>query len=934
MHHHFILIRGCRQHNLKNISVSIPKNQITLITGVSGSGKSSLAFDTLFAEGQRRYLEYLSSQARASIKQLPKPQVDLIEGLSPTLAIGQGRQSLYSRGTVATYTDLDDFLCLLYANIGEQHSPFTGKRLIRYSRQEIVDLILREYPEGSRLQLLAPIKLQKENVRDAIERLHQMGFIRLRINNRELTSDEIIDDEQISQLDVVVDRIEMKEGIRERLSGSVETALDLSQGILKIQEGHAGEIRYLTEIYVCPETSFAFAPLGVADFNFNSPHGACSTCQGEGGMESIHNDMLHWKSDIPLSEQIEDLITNFPKKQAALLHVVWHAFLNHHGIHDEDLVSSIKPPVIKGILEGSSKLFALMTLVDGEEKIIQTGWKGLIPLMEEALKDKKNRGHVHELPFVKWKLCDSCHGARLKIESLSCLIKGEGIHHLYAMTVSELIQKINSWTFKGKEEKIAVEILPHIASRLRFLDQVGLGYLELNRPGNTLSDGETQRIQLAAQIGVKLSGITYVLDEPSLGLHSQDIQHLHHIIQELKDLGNTVVIVEHERSLIKLADHLIEIGPGAGIHGGEVIFQGNYSDLLESPNSLTGKWLCGKLKFPKPPKRKLSREFLSVEHVNLHNLHDFSVKIPLRSLVGLCGVSGSGKSTLALDIIAVEMRREIVSRGTSTLLKGLGGISRLVTSEKQNQRLSTRSIPATYIEVMTPIRLLLGETKLAKARGYTPARFSLNKKGGRCEACEGQGEIRVSMNLMPDIFIPCEVCQGARYNHETLQVTWEGHSIAEILNLPVEKAYQIFEHIPSIAPKLQLMLELGLEYLTLGQPFNTLSSGEIQRLRLVADLGLKSVEPTLYILDEPSAGLHFHDVEKLLKILHRLIDKGHSVIVVEHHLDILQQADWLIEMGPGGGPQGGKVVFEGTVDKLKKAETPTGRCLRRVLEAE
>lgn len=811
MKSNIILLKGCKEHNLKNITLTLPKDQIIVITGVSGSGKSSLAFDTLFAEGQRRYLEYLSPNVISSLKQLPKPDVDLIEGLSPTLAIGQRRQTLYYRGTVATYTDIYDFLCLLFARAGEQHSPETGELLIRYSRQEMIDLIIKSFPLGSKLQLIAPIKLQNESLNEAIQRLLKMGFVRLRLNGEEI-HEQINEEIKNPDLEVIVDRLEMKEDIRERLSGSIETALDLSQGILKVQEGREGPIRFYTEIFVCPKSGFSFPPLEPADFNFNSPRGACPACQG------------------------------------------------------------------LGEIEGSE-------------------------------------GH-----FIK---CDLCGGSRLKAASMACLIKGDAIYELCALNVNELLAKTKLWTFKGKFKGAAEEILPQIQTRLEFLKQVGLGYLELNRSGKTLSDGESQRIQLGAQLGAKLSGLLYILDEPSLGLHRQDSGHLIKVIKQLKELDNTVILVEHERGLISEADHIIEMGPGAGIHGGQVIFQGSYEEMVNSPASLTGQWLNGKLQFTKPPKRKLSTEKLVIEGATLHNIKELSLEIPLGCLVGLCGVSGSGKSTLAMDILAEELQKELSKTALSPILKSYGSIQRLVTSEKTGERFSSRSIPATYIGVMSEIRELMAQTRLAKARGYTAGRFSLTKKGGRCEACEGLGLNRISMQLLPDLFAPCEICNGLRYNFETLQVLWEGKSMADILALTAEEAYRLFEHMPSIAPKLQLMQELGLEYLTLGQSFNTLSTGEVQRLRLVADLGLKSLVPTLYILDEPSSGLHFHDIEKLIRILHRLVDKGHSVIVVEHHLDILRQADWLIEMGPGGGPEGGRVIFEGPLSKMKKAHTPT-----------
>lgn len=928
MFYQSLSLKGCRQHNLKNISLDLPKYSIVAIVGVSGSGKSSLVFDTLFAEGQRRYLEYLSPQARSWIKQMPKPDIDLIEGLSPTLAIGHDQQALYSRGTVATYTDIYDFLSLLYTNIGEQHSPATGKKLVRYSRQEIVDLILKDYPLHTRIQLLAPVKFQKEGGQATLQKLQQLGFIRMKINGLDWTLEDPLPEwEIVNQMDVVVDRLEIKEGIRERLGLSIETAMDLSQGILKVQEGKEGSTRYFTEIYVCPETNHSFAPLGISDFNFNSPHGACPVCQGQGGQAQVQEDLLLWDIQQPIVEQIEQLLDYLPRKQARLSKLVWNAYVESKKIPENLPINQISASLLQQILHGSSQKLLISTTVDEEIKGMETSWKGLIPILNQALHEKKPKNELSELPFVNWNICSSCHGYRLKPESLACLIHGKGIHQLCALTVVDLLDEIERWFFEGKRAVVAEEIMPHIRTRLQFLKQVGLGYLELNREGNTLSDGEIQRIQLASQIGAKLSGILYILDEPSLGLHRQDIQHLHGVIQELKNLGNSVIIVEHEKSLIKQADYIVEIGPGAGVHGGYITFQGNYNDLLQDSRSLTGQWLSGRLNFPLPQKRKIKKEKLKIHHANLHNLQNISLEIPLNCLVGFCGVSGSGKSTLVQEVIGEEVHKVLLS-GSSSIVQGLGKIKRLVLSHKQNSSFSSRSIPATFIDVMTPLRNLFAETRLAKARGYTASRFSLNKRGGRCEACEGLGQVRVTMQFMPDIFIPCDVCQGLRYNYETLQITWENLNIAQTLNLSVEEAYEVFKYIPSIADKLLLLKDLGLEYLTLGQPFNTLSGGEIQRLRLVADLASVSLEPTLYILDEPSSGLHFQDISKLVQILHRLIDQGHSVFVVEHHLSILQQADWLIELGPGGGPQGGLVIFEGTVDQIKDVHTPTGKVLR------
>lgn len=924
-----IRLLGCRQHNLKNISLSLPKQAITVITGVSGSGKSSLAFDTLFAEGQRRYLEYLSSQARTWIKQMAKPDVDLIEGLSPTLAVGQGRYDLSPRGTIATYTDIYDFLSLLFATIGEQHSPATGKRLIRHTRQEIIDLLLKEYPPGSRIQLLAPVKLFRENPSQAILRLQQMGFIRLIINEMEWTTDTPLPPtETITQLEVVIDRLEMKEGIRERLATSVETALDLSQGILKVREGKSGPIRYLTEIYVCPETGLSFAPLAPPDFNFNSTRGACPSCHGQGGKEQVDASLLFENSTLPLKEQVRLILDHLPKKTAASFQRLLEMFYASHHIEEDTELKDISKDILNQLLHGSAEEFEWTVQSNEVVEYLKSTWHGIVPFLNRLLQDKKSKGSLSEMPFVDWQPCPECKGGRLKPESLACLIHGKNIDELCRETVSELLTSTQQWTFAGKESLIAHEILPQIQTRLHFLEQVGLGYLELNRQGKTLSDGEAQRIQLASQIGAKLSGLIYILDEPSLGLHRQDMQYLQQVIGELKQLGNTIVMVEHERSLISQADHVIEIGPGAGYHGGRLTFQGTYAELINDPKNLTGQWLSGKKKFPKPPRRKTKQGWLKVENASLHNLKDLSVKIPLGCLVAFCGVSGSGKSTLALDIIANQLEETLFRRSSKSLLTGHADLKRLVRGEKQTDRFSARSIPATYVELMTPLRQLFAETRLAKARGYSASRFSLNKRGGRCEACEGLGQMRVDMQLMPDLFIPCEVCQGRRYNYETLQVLWENRSIGDVLDLSVEEAAQAFRNIPALAKPLQLMQELGLGYLTLGQPFNTLSGGEIQRLKLVADLTVKTQETTLYILDEPSAGLHFEDIQKLTAILHRLVDQGHSVFVIEHHLDLIRQADWVIELGPGGGPQGGRLLFEGTPDQLTKASTPTGRVLR------
>jgi excinuclease ABC subunit A len=924
MKNHNIRVRGCRQHNLKNIDIDIPHHTIVAITGVSGSGKSSLAFDTIFIEGQRRYMECLSPQIRSTLRQFPKPDADLIEGLSPTLAIGQGRGVLYSRSTVATQTDIYDFLSLLYARVGQQHSPATGKVLQRYTHQEIVEKILREYPQGMKIQIYSPIDLTKEAFPAAIARLQKMGFVRFRCDGEEFfAEDEMPEGDKEIALELIVDRLEIKEGVRDRLSASIKTALEYGRGIIKVQEGRDGEIHYYTEVYVCPETGISFAPLDVKDFNFNSLHGACPRCHGRGGREGTEDFFLD--KDLATTDQVLDIIEKCSRKRRRHYEAAWEAFAAKYSVTDGDLFASHDEELQHDIVAGGGEAFTVETTQGDAVYSIETSWKGLVAIIEEDLEERKGKSPFSSEGYVCWQVCPECGGGRLKKESLWCKIYDKGIHEISSLTIEAACAMIKAWSFDGKEKDIAGGIVPEILSRLTFLCDVGLGYLELDRQTVTLSEGEGQRVQLASQIGAKLSGVTYILDEPSRGLHKRDVQHLVKVVFSLRDLQNTLIIVEHDKELISHSDVVIELGAGAGLHGGEVVYHGTYEGIQHA-DTKTGRWLQEKVTVPKSNKKKAGA-MLGVHDVSCHNIHNFSLDIPLCSLVGFCGVSGSGKSTLVVDVIAREMKDILHKRKQSSLLKGSHYIHRLVVVDQKHAGINPRSTPATFVGVMTSLRSLFSQTRLARARGYTPGHFSLMKRGGRCDACDGMGQMRISMPFMADVYTTCDICGGQRYNFETLQVAWEGDSIAEVLSMTVEEAAVKFKNIPDIANRLTLMKDVGLEYMLLGQPMNTLSSGEVQRLKLVAELVRKSEEHTLYIFDEPTAGLHHYDIKKLTTIMRGLVEKGHSVFVVEHNVDVLREADWLIELGPGGGPYGGTCIFEGTPYAMTKKTTPTAGVL-------
>lgn len=771
----------------------IPRNALTVITGVSGSGKSSLAFDTLYAEGQRRYLEHLSPDLRKLAGQLPKADVDGIFGLTPTVAISQHHQSHYHLATVASHVGIYEALTILYARIGQQYSPHAAEPLSRYSIPEMVELLMRRFEPGSRLQLLAPAP------NASIEELLKRGFIRARMGGVPFDLDGEAP-KKTGELEVVVDRIVMDEAIRDRLSSSIETCLELSNGILRVQEGKEGPIHQFSQMFLCPVTGERYLPLRPRDLNFQSPSGACSHCNGRG-------------------------------------------------------------------------------TVEGEP-------------------------------------CPQCRGARVNEQARLCKINSNPIHELHQLPVKQLKEEVLSWRFEGGAQAIFQELLPALDSRLTFLIEAGLGYLPLNRAMSDLSTGEAQRVQLTALLGTGLSGITYVLDEPSLGLHPLDMQRLSDQLRALVNADNTVIVVEHARPLIEAADHVVEIGPGAGERGGHLLFTGSPEAILSHPETATGAWLSGELEPLEAKRRTRSKEWITLKAIKSRNVALDAIKLPLGRLVVLCGVSGSGKSAL-LNWLADALQEDLQAGGTAHL-EGHVDIQRMVLSDQRTAGRSNRSMPATYVGIMTPLRKLFSQTRLAQARGYDMGRFSLNRKGGRCDGCDGIGQIQVALDLVPDIEMPCELCNGLRYNYETLQVHWAGYSIADILAMTPPEALRLFKDHPTIETPLSLMCELGLDYLALGQHASTLSGGELQRLKLVADLATRSTARTLYLLDEPASGLHAQDLLKLMRIFQKLVDAGHSVVISEHRPEVIQAADWIVELGPEAGPAGGNVIFQGTASQYFK----------------
>jgi excinuclease ABC subunit A len=931
-----IIVRGARQHNLKNITVEIPKNKFVVITGVSGSGKSSLAFDVIYAEAQRRYVESLSPYARQFLGIMEKPDVDEIIGLSPGIAIEQRKIMRNPRSTVATSTEIYDYLRLLFARIGVPHCPNDDYPLQKWSVDEIVDEIFKKYT-GRRIQILSPVVVgRKGEYRELFSKLAKKGYVRVRVDGIMYNLDEVptLDKNKRHEIEVVVDRVFVSSEEKSRIHQSISTALRESEGIVKVITDRDEE-EIFSENLACPKCGFSMPEPEPRLFSFNSPYGACPTCTGLGVKIDFDPAKLITNPDLSILEgAIKPLSEPHPITVKVLERIA-----RRYGANLED-PWRILPEEFKNVVMWGDET-PPESLDDEDYKPKYSEWEGIIPQLWRRYKTTDSEWTRAEIErYMVYTTCPTCGGSRLRKEALFVKIDGKSIWDIVRMDVKSALKYFEDLNLEGKRKIIAEKIVDEIRKRLRFLENVGLGYLTLDRRSDTLSGGEEQRVRLATQIGSGLSGVIYVLDEPSIGLHPRDVSKLIRTIKDLRDLGNTVLVVEHDEETIRSADWIIDLGPGAGVYGGEVVAYGTLEDITSNPSSITGAYLSGRKSIPLPRARRQPKgEYIKIVGARANNLKNITVKIPLGLLVVVTGVSGSGKSTLVFDILYKALAKKLYGSredpGEHTAIYGMEYIDRVIDVDQSPIGRTPRSNPATYTGVFTHIRDFYAKLPEAKARGFKPQHFSFNMKGGRCEACEGEGYIRIEMHFLPDVYVPCEVCKGTRYNSEVLEVKYKGKSIADVLDMTVDEALEFFEDVPNIRRKLQLMADVGLGYIKLGQPSTTLSGGEAQRIKLAKELSKMPTGRTLYILDEPTTGLHFEDVRKLIDVLHRLVDNGNTVLVIEHNLDVIKNADWVIDLGPEGGDDGGYLVAEGTPEDVAKVEgSYTGMYLREVLNLE
>ena len=937
----YIKIRGANEHNLQNLDVDIPRNEFVVLTGLSGSGKSSLAFDTIYAEGQRRYMESLSSYARQFLGQMEKPNVEKIEGLSPAISIDQKSTNRNPRSTVGTVTEIYDYFRLLYARIGIPHCPQCGKEIKKQSVDQMVDQIL-DLPEGTRIQLLAPVVRGRKGTHPKIfEQAKRSGYVRVQVDGSmyELTEEISLDKNKKHNVDIVVDRLVVRDGIQKRLTDSIETCLELAEGLLTV-DVIGGEPIHFSQSFSCPDCGISIDEIEPRSFSFNNPFGACPTCYGLGYKMEFDVDLMIPDKRLSIAQgAIQAMGWQSCMDPHSFTYAILKALSQEYGF-DLDTPFEEYPQKIQDVIVHGTGGKQVKVYYRGQrgEGVYDVAFEGLLKNVERRYRETGSEAMKQEYEaFMRITPCKDCGGQRLKKEALAVTVSGKNIHEVTSMSIRRLHEFLENLELSKQQKLIGAQVLKEIKARVGFLIDVGLDYLTLARATASLSGGEAQRIRLATQIGSGLVGVAYILDEPSIGLHQRDNDKLLRTLKNLRDLGNTLIVVEHDEDTMRAADHVVDIGPGAGSHGGKLVAQGTAEDIMNCPESITGAYLSGRIKIPVPKTRRKPTGWLTIQGAAENNLKNIDVKLPLGVMTCVTGVSGSGKSSLTNEILYKRLARDLnrarVIPGKHRDMKGIEQLDKVIDIDQSPIGRTPRSNPATYTGVFDQIRDLFATTPDAKAKGYKKGRFSFNVKGGRCEACAGDGILKIEMHFLPDVYVPCEVCQGKRYNRETLEVKYKGKSIYDVLDMTVEEALEFFENVPSIRRKIETLYDVGLSYIKLGQPSTTLSGGEAQRIKLATELSRRSTGRTIYILDEPTTGLHFADVHKLTEILQRLAEGGNTVVVIEHNLDVIKTADYIIDMGPEGGDGGGTVIAQGTPEEV--AEIPgsyTGQYVKKYLE--